>query len=79
LLESSYRPLLLWLIAGFFGYWGIGVTLGAIFPGRAILIAPFALNVLLWMGLDVVTGGQRKIRWLIAVIPSILLVALSID
>ena len=72
-------PLLLWLVAGFFAYWGIGFTLGAFFPGRAIVVLPFLLNVLLWMGLNVVTGGQLKIRWLIAVIPSILLVALSID
>jgi hypothetical protein len=56
---------------------GYGLDLGRGFPGRHIVVLPFVLNVLLWIGLDVMTGGQRKTRWLIAVIPSILLVALA--
>jgi hypothetical protein len=76
-LKVRIGPLLLWLMAGFFAFWGMGLMLAAVFPGGAIVVLPFVLNVLLWVGLDVVSGGQRKMRWLIAVIASILLVALA--
>jgi hypothetical protein len=68
---------LLWLVAGFFAYWGMGLILGPFFPGRHIVVLPFVLAVLLWIGLDVVTGGRRSTRWLIAVVPAILLIALA--
>jgi hypothetical protein len=76
-LKFNIGPLLLWLLAGFFACWGMRLILAPVFPGRDIVVLPFVLNVLLWTGLDVITGGQRKTRWLIAIAPSILLVMLA--
>jgi hypothetical protein len=75
----SFRPgaALLWFVAAFFARAGMRLILGPIFPGREIVVLPFVLAVLLWIGMDVVTGGQRIYRWLIAVAPSALLVLFS--
>jgi len=75
----SFRPgaALLWFVAAFFARSGMSLILRPVFPGREIMVLPFVLAVLLWIGMNVVTGGRRIHRWLIAVVPSALLVLFS--